>query len=108
MLSVAPSGINAWSHSERAQSRPQAPPSFNERRIRRSVQYGRIPLAMLENPQNDEGLWYAWMLRSHREGWTPALARQYFNSLLIGGPNLLTAEQVEATKRRFETYGQTR
>jgi L-fuculose-phosphate aldolase len=36
------------------------------------------------------------------------LARQYFNSLLIGGPNLLTAEQVEATKRRFETYGQTR
>ena len=37
-----------------------------------------IPLAILANPQNTEGLWYAWMLRSHREGWTPALARQYF------------------------------
>jgi L-fuculose-phosphate aldolase len=36
------------------------------------------------------------------------LARQYFNSLLIGGPNLLSAEQIEATKRRFETYGQTK
>jgi L-fuculose-phosphate aldolase len=36
------------------------------------------------------------------------LARQYFNSLLIGGPNLLSAEQIEATKRRFDTYGQTR
>jgi L-fuculose-phosphate aldolase len=34
------------------------------------------------------------------------LARQYFNSLLIGGPNLLTAEQIEATKQRFTTYGQ--
>lgn len=36
------------------------------------------------------------------------LARQYFNSLLIGGPNLLSADQIEDTKRRFETYGQTR
>lgn len=36
------------------------------------------------------------------------LARQYFNSLLIGGPNLLSADQIEATKRRFETYGQAR
>ena len=36
------------------------------------------------------------------------LARQYFNSLLIGGPNVLSFEQIEATKRRFETYGQTK
>ena len=34
------------------------------------------------------------------------LARQYFNSLLIGGPNLLSPEQIEATIRRFESYGQ--
>jgi L-fuculose-phosphate aldolase len=37
-----------------------------------------------------------------------ALAHQYFNALLIGGPNLLTAAQVEATRKRFETYGQHR
>ena len=36
------------------------------------------------------------------------LARQYFNSLLIGGPNLLNAEQIDATRRRFETYGQAK
>jgi L-fuculose-phosphate aldolase len=36
------------------------------------------------------------------------LARQYFNSLLIGGPNLLSEAQVEDTIRRFESYGQTR
>lgn len=36
------------------------------------------------------------------------LARQYFNSLLIGGPNLLSAEQIDATKRRFESYGQAK
>jgi L-fuculose-phosphate aldolase len=35
------------------------------------------------------------------------LARQYFNSLLIGGPNLLSSEQIQATIRRFESYGQT-
>ena len=36
------------------------------------------------------------------------LAHQYFNALLIGGPTLLTAAQVEATQQRFETYGQHR
>jgi L-fuculose-phosphate aldolase len=36
------------------------------------------------------------------------LARQYFNSLLIGGPKLLSAEQIGDTVRRFETYGQAR
>lgn len=36
------------------------------------------------------------------------LARQYFNSLLLGGPKILSAQQVNDTKRRFETYGQTR
>ena len=36
------------------------------------------------------------------------LARQYFNALLIGGPNVLSDAQVEATQRRFETYGQRR
>lgn len=36
------------------------------------------------------------------------LARQYFNALLIGGPNVLTDEQIVATQRRFESYGQGR
>lgn len=36
------------------------------------------------------------------------LARQYFNSLLIGGPNLLSDEQIGDTLHRFETYGQSR
>lgn len=36
------------------------------------------------------------------------LAHQYFNALLIGGPNLLTDDQVDATRRRFESYGQQR
>lgn len=36
------------------------------------------------------------------------LARQYFNSLLIGGPNVLSDEQIVATQRRFESYGQRR
>ncbi len=36
------------------------------------------------------------------------LARQYFNSLLIGGPNLLSAQQIDETKKRFESYGQQR
>ena len=36
------------------------------------------------------------------------LARQYFNSLLLGGPSILSTQQVEDTKRRFETYGQSR
>lgn len=36
------------------------------------------------------------------------LARQYFNTLLIGGPNLLSEQQIGDTIRRFESYGQSR
>ncbi len=36
------------------------------------------------------------------------LARQYFNSLLIGGPKLLSAEQIGDTVKRFQSYGQAR
>jgi L-fuculose-phosphate aldolase len=34
-----------------------------------------------------------------------ALAHQYFHSLLIGGPHLLTDDQIAETARGFASYG---
>ncbi len=34
------------------------------------------------------------------------LARQYFNTLSIGGPELLSDEEIERTIEKFKTYGQ--
>jgi L-fuculose-phosphate aldolase len=34
-----------------------------------------------------------------------ALARQYYHSLLIGGPVLLTPAEIEASVRQFSSYG---
>jgi putative heme-binding domain-containing protein len=58
---------------------PSVAPEFWIRtRMMRSERYGAFPLAILNNPPPTEGLGYSWILRNQREGWTPELARQFF------------------------------
>ncbi|MBW3629465.1 MAG: cytochrome C, partial [Gemmatimonadetes bacterium] len=78
LVLVRDPGVTAKAIALMTASRAEAPNFWGRARMQRSARYGAIPLAMLDAPQNEEGLWYAWILRSHREGWTPDLARQYF------------------------------
>jgi L-fuculose-phosphate aldolase len=45
----------------------------------------------------DKAMWLAVELET--------LARQYYHTLLIGGPNILTGEQIEETMKGFAVYG---
>lgn len=60
---------------------PEAPEYWGEARMQRSARYGEYPLAILSNPPPTRVLEYAWILRSHREGWTADLRREYFEFL---------------------------
>ena len=61
--------------------RPPPPPSWSPARLKRSKQYGSEPLALVQNPTPLTEIEYAFMLRTHREGWTTDLRRQYFQFL---------------------------
>jgi L-fuculose-phosphate aldolase len=45
----------------------------------------------------DKAMWLAVELET--------IAKQYYHSLLIGGPNILTDSQIDETMRGFSTYG---
>ena len=45
----------------------------------------------------DKAMWLAVELET--------IAKQYYHSLLIGGPNILTDAQIDETMRGFSTYG---
>lgn len=49
-------------------------------------------------PSLDRAMWLAVEVET--------LARQYFNTLLIGGPQLLPAEEIDRVIEKFKTYGQ--
>ncbi len=60
---------------------PPAPPSWSPARLKRSERYGGEPMALVQNPTPHVEIEYAFMLRTHREGWTTDLRRQYFQFL---------------------------
>jgi putative heme-binding domain-containing protein len=57
------------------------PPDWSPTTLRRSERYGGEPLAQIQNPSPLAELNYAFMLRTHRPGWTTELRRQYFEFL---------------------------
>ncbi len=57
------------------------PPDWSPTTLRRSERYGGEPLAQIQNPSPLAALNYAFMLRTHRPGWTTELRRQYFEFL---------------------------
>ena len=57
------------------------PPSWSPAKLRRSQNYGGNPLAMIETPPPSTEIQYAFMLRTHKEGWTIPLKRSYFEFL---------------------------
>jgi putative heme-binding domain-containing protein len=61
--------------------RPPQPPSWSPVRLQRSKQYSQEPMALVQNPTPLTEIEYAFMLRTHREGWTTELRRQYFQFL---------------------------
>jgi putative heme-binding domain-containing protein len=61
--------------------RPPQPPSWSPARLKRSERYGGEPLALVQNPTPLTEIEYAFMLRTHRDGWTTDLRRQYFQFL---------------------------
>ncbi|HWV56816.1 MAG TPA: hypothetical protein VNZ57_05035, partial [Longimicrobiales bacterium] len=64
-----------------ASAQRTAPSFYQYARMLRSNNYGQNPLAIIENPPPSEALGIAWALRSHREGWTESLRRDYFTFL---------------------------
>jgi len=60
---------------------PPQPPGWSPARLKRSERYGGEPLALVANPTPATEIEYAFMLRTHREGWTTELRRQYFQFL---------------------------
>jgi putative heme-binding domain-containing protein len=61
--------------------RPPQPPAWSPARLKRSERYGGEPMALVQNPTPRTEIEYAFMLRTHREGWTTDLRRQYFQFL---------------------------
>lgn len=57
------------------------PPAWSPTTLARSKQYQGEPLALIQSPPPNAELNYAFMLRTHREGWTTALRREYFEFL---------------------------
>ncbi|MEL0330580.1 MAG: class II aldolase/adducin family protein, partial [Deltaproteobacteria bacterium] len=45
----------------------------------------------------DKAMWLAVELET--------ISKQYYHSLLIGGPNILTDAQIDETMKGFSTYG---
>jgi putative heme-binding domain-containing protein len=60
---------------------PAQPPQWSPAKLQRSERYGGNPLAMIETPPPSTEIQYAFMLRTHKEGWTTELRRQYFEFL---------------------------
>jgi putative heme-binding domain-containing protein len=61
--------------------RPPQPPAWSPARLKRSERYGAEPMALVQNPTPLSEINYAFMLRTHREGWTTELRREYFQFL---------------------------
>lgn len=67
---------------ELIRERPAAqPPPWSPTTLQRSERYGGEPLALIKTPPPSAPLLYAFMLRTHREGWTTDLRRDYFEFL---------------------------
>ncbi|MCC7043428.1 MAG: c-type cytochrome, partial [Acidobacteria bacterium] len=62
---------------------PAQPPAWSPAKLKRSERYGGNPLALVENPTPAVEIEYAFMLRTHREGWTTPLRREYFQFLNV-------------------------
>jgi putative heme-binding domain-containing protein len=57
---------------------PAMPPEWSPAKLQRSERYGGAPLSMIDTPPPSTEIQYAFMLRTHRDGWTTELRRQYF------------------------------